>query len=178
MTVRIRLTRPADAPLFAALLIANREFLAPWDLVREESYYTEAGQRGFIDAALERYRSGAALPYVITIGDRPVGRITLSGIVRGPLQSGNLGYWVSQTENRRGVATAAVGLMVRTAFADLRLHRVQAETMVHNHASQRVLERNGFVRYGLAPAYLKIAGRWQDHVMFQVINSDGDDTAG
>jgi len=85
---------------------------------------------------------------------------------------------VSQTENRRGVATAAVGLMVRTAFADLRLHRVQAETMVHNHASQRVLERNGFVRYGLAPAYLKIAGRWQDHVMFQVINSDGDDTAG
>ena len=73
MTVRIRLTRPADAPALADLLIANREFLAPWDPVREESYFTEAGQRGFIDAALERYRSGMALPYVITIDDRPVG---------------------------------------------------------------------------------------------------------
>lgn len=26
---------------------------------------------------------------------------------------------------------------------------------------------NGLVRYGLAPNYLKIAGRWQDHIMFQ-----------
>jgi ribosomal-protein-alanine N-acetyltransferase len=31
------------------------------------------------------------------------------------------------------------------------------------------LERNGFEKYGLAPAYLNIAGRWQDHVMFQLI---------
>jgi ribosomal-protein-alanine N-acetyltransferase len=39
-------------------------------------------------------------------------------------------------------------------------------------ASQRVLERNGFVRYGLAPAYLEIAGRWQDHVMYQALAPD------
>jgi [ribosomal protein S5]-alanine N-acetyltransferase len=38
--------------------------------------------------------------------------------------------------------------------------------------SQRVLERNGFVRYGMAPNYLNINGRWQDHIMYQVTKAD------
>jgi ribosomal-protein-alanine N-acetyltransferase len=33
-----------------------------------------------------------------------------------------------------------------------------------------VLERTGFVRFGMAPAYLKIAGRWQDFIMWQLVN--------
>jgi ribosomal-protein-alanine N-acetyltransferase len=49
------------------------------------------------------------------------------------------------------------------------LHRIQAGTLLHNIGSQRVLERNGFVRYGLAPAYLNIAGKWQDHILYQVL---------
>ncbi len=47
---------------------------------------------------------------------------------------------------------------------------MQAETLLHNTGSQRVLERNGFERIGLAPAYLRIAGSWQDHILFQVLN--------
>jgi ribosomal-protein-alanine N-acetyltransferase len=57
--------------------------------------------------------------------------------------------------------------VVRIAFDELGLHRVEAGTLVHDAGSQRVLERNGFTRYGLAPQYLRIAGRWQDHVLFQ-----------
>jgi ribosomal-protein-alanine N-acetyltransferase len=56
----------------------------------------------------------------------------------------------------------------------LRLHRAEAGTLVHNIGSQRVLERNGFARYGLAPKYLRIAGRWQDHVLFQRINESNE----
>jgi ribosomal-protein-alanine N-acetyltransferase len=33
-----------------------------------------------------------------------------------------------------------------------------------------VLERNGFTRIGVAPAYLSIAGRWQDHALYQLTN--------
>jgi [ribosomal protein S5]-alanine N-acetyltransferase len=98
-----------------------------------------------------------------------LGRITLNNIVRGAFQSCSLGYWVRSSANGRGHATAAVALMLRTAFTDLGLHRVEAGTLVHNAASQRVLERNGFERFGLAPQYLRIAGRWQDHVLFQVL---------
>lgn len=52
------------------------------------------------------------------------------------------------------------------ACGELGLHRMQAETLVHNVASRAVLARNGFERIELAPAYFNIAGRWQDHVLF------------
>lgn len=79
---------------------------------------------------------------------------------------------MSVTAAGRGLATAAVRDMVRVAFGELRLHRVQAETMLYNVRSQRVLKRNGFRRIGMAPAYLNIAGQWQDHILYQVINDD------
>ncbi|MFJ4296180.1 GNAT family N-acetyltransferase [Curtobacterium sp. NPDC089689] len=80
-----------------------------------------------------------------------------------------MGYWVRGDRLRRGHATTAVRLAVAHAFGRLGLHRVQAETLPENVASQRVLERNGFVRFGTAPEYLRIAGEWRDHVMFQVL---------
>jgi [ribosomal protein S5]-alanine N-acetyltransferase len=67
----------------------------------------------------------------------------------------------------RGLATAAVRGIIRVAFDELRLHRIQAGTLLHNVRSQRVLERNGFHRFGVSPAYLNIAGRWQDHALYQ-----------
>jgi [ribosomal protein S5]-alanine N-acetyltransferase len=59
------------------------------------------------------------------------------------------------------------------AFLELGLHRIEAGTLLANIASQRVLERNGFVRFGVAPEYLNIAGRWQDHAIYQVLNPNG-----
>ncbi|MEO5958678.1 MAG: GNAT family protein [Opitutaceae bacterium] len=169
-----RLATLDDAPALAELLRSNREFLAPWEPVRDDVYATPAGQRTDIDNALEQYAAGYAVPHVIVDADRVVGRITLTGIVRGPFQSCHIGYWLSAADNGRGIATAAVAEMKQLAFDVLDLHRIQAATLLHNSASQRVLERNGFVRFGLAPAYLKIAGRWQDHVVYQVITHRGD----
>lgn len=169
-----RLIALDDAPALARLLRANRDFLAPWEPVREEEYFTVQGQRAVVREALQRHAEGSMLPHVILgEGGAVAGRINLGGIVRSCFQSCGMGYWVDAAHNGRGLATAAVGELVRLAFEELGLHRVQAETLPHNGRSQRVLERNGFVRYGLAPAYLNIAGRWQDHVMFQRINEGG-----
>jgi [ribosomal protein S5]-alanine N-acetyltransferase len=168
-----RLVTPGDAPALAELIRASRDFLAPWEPTRQEEYFTVDGQHAVIQNDLEQYDQGSKLPHVILDeAGEVVGRITLSGIVRSCFQSCSMGYWVSASNNGRGFATAAVREIVRVAFDELGLHRVQAETLLHNVRSQRVLERNGFVRFGVAPAYLKIAGRWQDHVMYQVIAPD------
>ena len=50
------------------------------------------------------------------------------------------------------------------------VHDLCANVVLDNVRSQRVLERNGFEPFGVAPAYLKIAGAWRDHVMYQVLN--------
>jgi ribosomal-protein-alanine N-acetyltransferase len=161
---------PEDASALAELVRANREFLAPWDPIRSENYFTAEGQHAVVQADLEQHGQGSKLPHVILDDSgQVIGRIALNGIVRGAFQSCALSYWVSASHNGRGFATKAVSAIVRVAFDELGLHRVQAETLPHNTGSQRVLERNGFVRYGTAPEYLNIAGRWQDHVMYQVV---------
>jgi [ribosomal protein S5]-alanine N-acetyltransferase len=167
MTATTRLLTVDDAAEMAAQLRDNREFLAPWDPDRSEEYFTEEGQRRVLTDLLRQHSAGSALPHAILLDGRIVGRIALTNIARGPFLSGTLGYWVAQSANGRGVATAAVGRIVRLAFDDLRLHRVEAGTLVNNAGSQRVLENNQFQRYGLAPRYLWIAGAWRDHVLFQ-----------
>lgn len=168
-----RLVSLDDVPLLGELLRLNRDFLAPWEPIRGDSYFTVDGQRAAIRSALDQCEQGSTLPHVILDGaGRLVGRITLSQIVRGPFQSCSLGYWVAAKDNGRGLATSAVRCVLRVAFDELGLHRVQAGTLLHNLGSQRVLGRNGFVQYGLAPAYLNIAGRWQDHALYQVVAGD------
>jgi ribosomal-protein-alanine N-acetyltransferase len=169
--IATRLVTLDDAPALAELLRANREFLAPYEPLRSDSYCTEEGQLAVVQDSLSRCEQGTALPHVILDDSgRVIGRITLNGIVRASFQSCSVGYWVGAAFNGRGFATAAVREIVRVAFEELDLHRVQAETLLDNVRSQRVLERNGFVRYGMAPRYLKIAGRWQDNIMYQLLN--------
>jgi [ribosomal protein S5]-alanine N-acetyltransferase len=173
MTAVTRLVALDDAPIMAELLRVNREFLAPWQPVYDDAYFTDDGQHAIVKGDLEQHELGTKLPHVILDDSgRIVGRITLSGIVRASFQSCALGYWVGAADNGRGLATRAVREIVRIAFDELGLHRVQAETLLHNVKSQHVLERNGFVRYGVAPDYLHIAGRWQDHAMYQLVKPD------
>jgi ribosomal-protein-alanine N-acetyltransferase len=174
-----RLVSLADVPVLADLVRANRAFMAPYEPPRSEEYFTEAGQRALVRGLLTQFAQDRTVPHVVLDEDGAVvGRITLNEVVRGPFQSCNLGYWVAEKAGGRGLATAAVRHMTQqVAFGDLGLHRVQAGTLVDNLRSQRVLEKNGFVRFGLAPRYLRIAGQWRDHVLFQLLNPV-DDEAG
>ena len=165
-----RLIALSDAATIANLMTANWDFFTPYEPYRAESYFTAEGQHDVIADLLAKYNEGAVLPHVVLDGDRVVGRITITNIVRGPLLSGNLGYWINQSDNGRGLASAAVAELIRTAFDELGLHRLEAGTLVHNVRSQKVLQRNGFERFGLAPRFLKINGDWQDHILYQRLN--------
>jgi ribosomal-protein-alanine N-acetyltransferase len=170
---RLRPLQQGDVPALARLVRANRAFLAGSGPLRTDDYFTDEGQDRAVLASLEAAENGTAFPMVIVDGDDAlVGTLNLNSIIRGAFQSASIGYWVSQERNGRGVASAAVSAAKRVAFEELGLHRIQAETLVDNVASQRVLLKNGFVKYGVAPDYLKIAGRWQEHALYQVLAPD------
>ena len=171
--VTVRLVSQDDVPALTALLAANRDHLAPWDPTRPEEYWTEEFQRQDTARLLDLHRLGGILPGVVVLDGEPVGRITVNNVVRGAFLSGDLGYWVSGHATGRGVATAAVAAMTRWAFGEAGLHRLQAGTLLHNAASQRVLRKNGFTPIGVAPRYLRIAGEWQDHLLFQLLDEPG-----
>ena len=151
-----------DAAELAALLVENHAFLAPYEPLRDERFYTVEGQQ-------EQLAREGKHDFAILDRKRIVGTLQLSNIVHGPLQSANLGYWVAERVNGRGLATQAVGELIPIAFGELGLHRLEAGTLVDNVASQRVLEKNGFERIGTARGYLHIGGAWRDHVLFQLL---------
>lgn len=168
----VRPLQADDVEAVHALVVANRQHLAPWQPVRDESFFTLEHQAGVVAGQLERLSLGQEHPFVITLDGEPVGRITLSNVARGPFQSANLGYWIDAGHQGRGLATRALSRVVEVARDELGLHRIEAGTLPHNVGSQVVLRRCGFEQYGLAPAYLELAGRWQDHVLFQRILHD------
>ncbi|WP_308490854.1 GNAT family N-acetyltransferase [Microbacterium terrisoli] len=174
-STRLRLLNAQDAGALAQLAVANAEHLRPWDPVRPPAYLTVEGQSRVVARLLEQHGAGAGVPFAIIDAQGTIlGRITISGIVRGAMQSCSIGYWIRADRLREGHATRAVAQAVAHAFGELKLHRVQAETLPENAGSQEVLRRNGFIRYGLAPKYLRINGAWRDHVMFQLLNPAGE----
>jgi len=159
-TQTIRPLALADARDLLALRLANREFMAPFDPVRPDAFFT-------LEAQTEIARNADGLTFAILDEGELAGLISLSNVVYEAFRSANLGYWVDAKRHGRGLATRAVSALVEHAFGPLGLHRLEAGTLVDNVASQRVLEKNRFERIGLARNYLHIGGVWRDHLLFQ-----------
>ncbi|WP_431914223.1 GNAT family N-acetyltransferase [Nonomuraea jabiensis] len=167
--------RPAAEQDVEALVRAydrNRDHLKRWEPRRPDEFFTEAGQAKRLKGLLEDQAQGRAMAWVLADGEEIVGRATLSGIVRGPWLSSDLGYWVDGGYVGRGLATGAVREVCRMADEELGLHRIAASTLLDNAASQQVLVKTGFEPYGTAERYLEIDGRWQTCRLFQRILND------
>lgn len=164
----LRPVRIGDGAALARAYAANREHLAPWDPERSPDFFTPEWQEQHARQCVDDAAAGRSIRFVIVDDDGEVrGRVNLNNIVRGAFWSADLGYWVDATRLHRGLASHAVARIIEHARDEVGLHRLQAATLLHNIGSQRVLASNGFERIGMAPKYLRIAGEWQDHLLFQ-----------
>ena len=68
---------------------------------------------------------------------------------------------------RRYIAEAVVVLM-RFAFEQLQLHRLEICIVPRNANSRRVVEKLDVRCEGLAERYLEINGVWEDHLRFAI----------
>ena len=101
-----------------------------------------------------------------------VGTITLSQIFRKAFQNAYLGYQLFGGFTGNGYMSEAVDLILRYAFVELGLHRVEANVQPENKPSIAVLKRIGFAKEGFSRRYLKIAGRWRDHERWAILKED------
>lgn len=171
-SVSIRPLDVQDVPGLTAAYVRNRDYLLPWEPARPEDFFTTCGQQDAVVRNVAEQAAGRGFFWVLVDGPHIVGRISLNNVVKGAFLNGDVGYWVAEDHQGRGVASAAVEAVCQMATNDLGLHRIQAATLIDNMASQTVLERNLFTRIGVAPRYLRISGRWQDHILFQRILHD------
>lgn len=104
--------------------------------------------------------------------DTIVGSINLSQIFMGGFCSAYLGYYVGAPYAGQGYMTEALQLMLRHAFQDLKLHRVEANIQSGNLASLALVKRAGFIKEGYSRRYLKVCGRWRDHERWAILAED------
>ncbi|NQX68344.1 GNAT family N-acetyltransferase [Paenibacillus alba] len=168
--IYLKLLEMKDAEAILDIKRRNRDFFQPFEPIRDETHFTLEGQENEIANGMQGAQNDQSYSFGIFLkeNDELIGRIALTGIARGFFQNAFVGYYIDQTHNGKGYATAAVSLCVEIAFSELKLHRVEASVMPRNLPSIRVLEKAGFRHEGLAKTYLKINGTWEDHKRFAI----------
>ncbi len=163
----IAATRTDDAAAAVAYVSANREHLAPWSPVPPVDWYDEGAWRTRLAAWDRERRRGQALRTFLRDRDGgPIlGTANLTRITRGAFEACNLGYSLAREAEGKGLMAEALDALLCHAFGELGLHRVEANHMPANIRSEALLRRLGFQREGYARGYLRIAGRWEDHVL-------------
>lgn len=170
----LRPPTPGDYAAWAELRALSRAHLMPWEPAWSQDDLSRLMFRRRLRAYARDVRDDLAYAFFIAdiATDTLLGGITLSNVRRGASQSASLGYWLGHPHVGHGRMTEAVHTLLPFAYATLRLNRVEAACMPSNTASLRVLNRTGFRQEGIARAYLKIAGKWQDHFMFSRLADD------
>jgi ribosomal-protein-alanine N-acetyltransferase len=163
-----------DYAQWAQLRSTSRTFLEPWEPTWPRDDLTRSAFRQRVRRYNRDMRDDYA--YAFFTFDHAtadlVGGLTLSNVRRGVAQTASVGYWTGMPFSRRGYMTEALTAAVSFAFDSLRLHRIEAACLPDNEASRRLLLRTGFSEEGYARQYLKINGRWQDHLLFALLDTD------
>jgi ribosomal-protein-alanine N-acetyltransferase len=173
----LRPPRAEDVPALRLALRKNAQHLRPWSVSPAPG--EDPSSLTSVSRAVLRYRrewkQGHAFVLVLTPREnegRIIGRVALGGLQRGAFLNAHLGYWIDVEHEGQGLMTEAVRATTTFAFEALHLHRVQAAVMPKNSGSQRVLEKAGYRREGVAERYLCIAGIWEDHWLYAVTQEE------
>jgi ribosomal-protein-alanine N-acetyltransferase len=173
---RVTLRPPSqrDWRVWAELRTESREFLTPWEPTWSYDALTRGAFRRRLRAYRNESREGTSYSFLVFRNDDDalLGGVTLSNLRRGVAQSASLGYWIGARHSRQGYMTEALTAVLKFAFSELGLHRVEAACLPNNAASKGLLLKCGFREEGYAREYLRIDGRWQDHLLFAVLRED------
>jgi ribosomal-protein-alanine N-acetyltransferase len=159
----------------------NRTFLGPYEPAQPPDFYTKPWLKKMILNDARAREAEEALRFWLFLKEEPetvIGSVRFSAVVRGAFQSCFLGYRLDGDLEGRGYMTEALKASIPYAFQQLRLHRIEANVMPWNIASRRVLVKLGFREEGLAKRYLKINGKWEDHVHFAMTTEDWEEING
>ena len=156
----LRLVDVGDAWRLLRYREQNREHLAPWEPLRDASYYTLEHCVQTLAESREAARLDRAYPFFALdlSGQEILASFTFANVVRGAFQACHLGYGVAERRQGQGLMQEVLETALPWAFEQLDMHRVMANYMPRNERSGKLLERLGFEREGYAKRYLQIAG--------------------
>ncbi|HYK94155.1 MAG TPA: GNAT family N-acetyltransferase [Thermoplasmata archaeon] len=167
--LRLELPRASQVDEYVALL---GDFEVSRWLLHVPYPYRKRDARRLIARARSARRGGSAL--ILAVVDkrtgRQVGDIRLTHL-DWTHRGGELGYCIGRPYWGNGYATEAASALVRVAFRQLRLHRLEACVFRGNRRSARLLTKLGFRREGTRREAFHLRGAWVDDIVFGLVRS-------
>lgn len=174
----VRLVNERDAYQLADYYAENRDFLRPWEPIRDESHCYPSGWQARLSMIRELQKQGGAFYFILLGHDEQEirGVANFSNVLRGAFHACFLGYSVAARWQGQGVMYEGLQAAIRYMQRQQHMHRIMANYMPHNRRSGALLQHTGFEKEGYAKNYLLINGKWQDHVLTAL--TDPEWTAG
>ena len=170
----LRVLREDDAEELFALTDANRAHLRRWlpwvDLVTSED-----DSRSFLESVTAQREEGRGPTFGIVYDGMLAGVVGFLPIDRVN-RCGEIGYWLAQDAQGRGLMTQACWFVVRYGFLTLDLNRIQIAAGTENHGSRAIPERLGFRFEGILRGRENLYGTFIDHAMYSLLRIEFDAT--
>ncbi|MBT0731194.1 ribosomal protein S5-alanine N-acetyltransferase [Rosenbergiella nectarea] len=170
-SMHIRTVAERDSWLLTDYYHENRDFLMPWEPLRDESYFRHHGWEARLQVMGMQQKQGEAF-YFLLMDPRQQevwGVANVSQVIRGGFQACYLGYSLAAAQQGKGLMFEGLSVIIPYLQKQQRLHRIMANYMPRNQRSGALLQRLGFEKEGYARDYLKINGRWEDHILTALI---------
>ena len=165
--LEMRLLEESDAEQLFALTDRNRAYLRRW-LPWLDDTTTPAHTLAFIRSSIEQFAEDNGFQLGIVYRGELAGVIGIHYVNRQHKKT-EIGYWLAEGFQGRGIMTRCCRALVDYSFSDLELNRVEIRCALENIRSRAIPERLGFTQEGIQKDAEWLYDHFVDLVMYSML---------
>lgn len=162
--IALALVQPSFARHFYEIVCREREYLSQW-LAWPLHANGDAFFADFIQRSLHDYADGKSLTCTVLYCGEVVGNVSFNTI-NHELKKVEIGYWLSEDFQGKGIASRSVQALIDIAFHELGMEKVQIAAATENTPSRKLAERLGFKLEGVITRAENLNGCIVDHAVY------------
>ncbi len=166
----LQLLEPGHCKELFALAFENKEHLKKW-LPWVNAMHSVDFMEKFIEGSRHRHSLGGEFGFVVFQKNQMIGRVGVYKIDSFN-KIGEIGYWLGQNFQGKGIATKVCAEMVRFAFEELELNRIEIKCWVENYKSKSIPKRLGFNNEAVLREAELLNGKFIDLELFSLLKGD------
>lgn len=169
----LRVLNRRDALLVLDFYQRNRSIFDLYETEKPENFYTENFIANLLTAEYNAFVHGRHVRFFLFDSNCPhqiIGTVSFSNITGGFMNSCNIGYKIDQHFQRQGYGRRMLTMALKIMVTSCSLHRIEAYIAPDNTASIALAETLGFISEGTAYAYVRLNGKWRDHLRYVYIS--------
>lgn len=165
--IAVRPLSKGDGKGLFKILDSERQSLRVW-LPFVDYSLSENDTEGYVDSVLESENQ----QYILLYENETVGLIGFNHF-DGANKRVEIGYWLSPKYEGKGIVTQAVECLLKIAFEDFEINRVQIKVAVDNQKSKKIPVRLGFQFEGIErDGELLVDNKFTDIAVYSLLKKE------